>query len=181
VGEAGIETAIPVGAVAAPDPEPEPEAEAKTEDTPDEPAAESDEPATIDSTTEGGQEADPAATPETAPDDSDGTDPAVEQKAIEFETEDVVALVRKAVRFAEMIEERDETIATLRKELGEVTVERDRLASENKEAANVIERVMALPLRPKAQAHIADMTVKMPDFFAPEVKDFLNKTAGDVE
>jgi uncharacterized small protein (DUF1192 family) len=138
--------------------------------------------ATIKGTTEGGQEADPAATPETAPDDTDGSDPAIEQKAIEYESSDVVELVRKTARLVEMVGERDETIAALRDELATVKAERDRLDSENKEASVAIERVMSLPLRPRAQGHIVDLRKRLPDFLAPEVADFLNKTAaGDSE
>ena len=127
---------------------------------------------TIKEATEGGQEADPAATPETAPTDEDGSDPAIEQKAIEFSTEDVVELSRKAIYLAERNDE-------ISRELAEVKAERDRLAAENKEASVAIEKIMAKPLRPVTVGFVRELDGRLPDFLAPEVKDYLKRTAGD--
>jgi len=132
------------------------------------------------STSEDGQEADPAATPETASDTTpDVADPAPVQKAIEFEAGDVVELVKHVQTLVGHVGQRDEKIAAMTTELSEVTMERDRLAAENKEAQAVIEKIMAMPLRPKTVGYVADFSERLPDFLAPEVKKFLTKTAGD--
>lgn len=132
--------------------------------------------------TEGGQEADPAATPETAPSDAiDGTDTAAVRKAVAFEADDVVVLVKHVETLVKTVEARDETIVTLTKDLADLTTERDRLAAENEVAKQVIEKVMAMPLRPKTVGYVADLSKKLPDFLAPEVKSYLTKTAGETK
>ena len=118
-------------------------------------------------TTEGGQEADPAATPETAPDvESASTDPALVQKALTFETTDVVELVGHVTQLVKALEVRDA-------ELTELRVERDRLASENEDARAIIEKVMTMPLRPKTVAYVASLNDRYPDYLAPDVKALL--------
>ena len=131
--------------------------------------------------TEGGQEADPAATPETAPDADDETDPAAVRKGISFEADDVVELVGNVRKMAGLIAERDEVIATLRKDLSDKQTEIDRLASENEEVGKAVEKIMRLPLRPQAVGHLASVTRSLPSSIAPEVKEFLNRTAGDIK
>lgn len=133
-------------------------------------------------TTEGGQEADPAATPETAPSEAiDGTDTAAVRKAVAFEADDVVVLVKHVESLVKTIEARDETIVTLTKDLTDLKAERDQLAAENEVAKQVIEKVMAMPLRPKTVGYVADLSKKLPDFLAPEVKSYLTKTAGEAK
>ena len=136
---------------------------------------------TTKSTNEDGQEADPAATPETASAATDEPDPAEVRKDILFDTDDVVELVKNVRSLVGSVGQRDETIAALTKELAEVKVERDRLASENKEAAQVIEKVMRLPLRPKTVGYVADLSKQLPQFLAPEVRAYLSNTAGEKE
>lgn len=116
--------------------------------------------------TEGGQEADPAATPETAPAVEDvTTDPAV-QKALTFETTDVVELVGHVTRLVKALEVKESEMTTLREE-------RDRLASENEDARAIIEKVMTMPLRPKTVAYVASLNDRYPDYLAPDVKALL--------
>lgn len=133
------------------------------------------------STTEGGQDAVPAATPEITPESEDTTKPAEVQKAMVFETDDVVALVGHVQTLAKGIEVRDEKIDVLSKSLTNISTDRDRLAAENEMAKQVIEKMLAMPLRPKTVGYVATLQKNLPDFFAPEVKDYLNKreTAGD--
>lgn len=131
------------------------------------------------STTEGGQDAVPAATPETAPDPVDTTEPAEVQKAMVYEDDDVAALVGHAKTLAKYLEARDEKIDTLSKSLTDVTADRDRLTTENEMAKQVIEKMLAMPLRPQTVGYVADLQKRLPDFLAPEVKDYLTKTAGD--
>ena len=134
--------------------------------------------------TEGGQEAEPAATPETTPEpEAAQTDPATdgEQKVASAESADVVELVTKAVRMAGMIADRDERIAALNDQIATLKADNDRLTEENKEANKVIERVMRLPLRPRAVGHVTDLDRRLPSFLAPEVRKFLQNTAGDDE
>ena len=50
----------------------------------------------------------------------------------------------------------------------------DRLTKENEEAARLIEKVMALPLRRKAVHEVQTFSAQMPDFLAPEVKRLLS-------
>jgi hypothetical protein len=131
-------------------------------------------------TTEGGQEADPAATPETAPSAIiDGTDTAAVRKAVAFEVDDVVVLVKHVESLVKTVEVRDETIVTLSKELTAAQTERDRLAAENEAAKQVIEKVMSMPLRAKTVGYIEDFSKHLPDFLAPEVRSYLTKTAGE--
>ena len=115
----------------------------------------------------------PAETPETASEASDAeTSPADEQKALAFEAADVVELAMKARDLAALVNERDEEIESLK-------AENARLAAENEEAKTVIEKVMALPLRRKAIAPVHDLSARFPDYLAPEVREYLTKTAGE--
>lgn len=118
-------------------------------------------------TTEGGQEADPSATPETAPEVEDVlADPAPVQKALSFETTDVVELVGHVSRLVKALEIKGAEITAL-------TTERDALASENEDAKKVIEKMMTLPLRPKTVGYVEDLNDRYPDYLAPEVKKML--------
>ena len=113
-------------------------------------------------------------TPETASADEavpDESDPAAAQKAFSFETEDVVTLVKHARDLAVAVNDRDAEIETLK-------AERDSLATENEVAKQVIEKMMALPLRAKTAGYVEDLSKRLPKFLAPEVKDFLTKDAG---
>lgn len=137
--------------------------------------------ATNDETTAGGQEAE-VATPENAPEAEGATpEPASDEEAHKgvFATEDVVELARHVQTLAGLIDERDAKIAALEGDLSTVTADRDRLASENAAASEVIEKVMREPLRPKTGEYIAGFSASYPDFLDPEVKRFLQKTAGD--
>ena len=131
--------------------------------------------------TEGGQEADPAATPETAPDADDETDPAAVRKGISFEADDVVELVGNVRKMAGLIAERDEVIVALRKDLSDKQTQIDRLTSENEEVGKAVEKIMRLPLRPQAVGHLASVQRSLPSSIAPEVKEYLNRTAGDIK
>ena len=127
-------------------------------------------------TTTGGQEAaEDAATPETAPGSEIETDPAEVRKALAFEETDVVALVAHTRMLVKSLTDATQENLTLRKSLSDLTAERDQLAAENDEAKQVIEKVMRMPLRPKTVGIIADFSKSLPDFLAPEVKDFLTK------
>ena len=143
----------------------------------------SDEPGTlaaiIKSATEGGQEAAPAASPEPAPSpDTEPTVPAAVRKAV-YESEDVVSLFQHVKVLMKSIETRDDTIVSLSKSLSEATGERDRLAAENAEARQVIEKMLAMPLRAKTVGYVAGLDERLPDFLAPEVKKFLSDIAGE--
>lgn len=111
--------------------------------------------------------AEPPETPEPASAVEDET-----AKTFSFETTDVVELALKARDLAEAVSDRDDQIAALK-------AENDRLTSENEDARQVIEKMMALPLRAKSAAVATDFTRRVPDFFAPEIRSFLTKTAGD--
>lgn len=123
-------------------------------------------------TTAGGQEA-PAATPETAPAASAEPDPAPEQKALAFETADVVELVGHVRTLTGLLDEKDAKLASLTAELDAKAAEIDRLAAENEEAGRLIEKVMALPLRRRAVSEIQTFSNKAPDFLAPAVQRLL--------
>lgn len=110
--------------------------------------------------------ADPAATPEDAEAEVESTDPAPEQKALAFDPGDVVELVRKAASLAEMVTKQ----AT---EIRDLQVERDRLAAENELAKQTIEKMLTLPLRPKAVEHAQTLSRRLPDFIDPAVRKML--------
>ncbi len=86
----------------------------------------------------------------------------------------MVTLAQKVGILVKAIDDRDTRIA-------ELEAERDRLASENEVAKQVIEKMAAAPLRPKTAGVVVDFTKRLPDFLAPEVRDFLQKTAGDTK
>lgn len=110
--------------------------------------------------------ADPAATPENAEAEVESADPAPEQKALTFDPGDVVELVRKAAGLAEMVTKQ----AT---EIRELQAERDALAAENELAKQTIEKMLALPLRPKAVAAAQTLSHRLPDFIDPAVRKML--------
>lgn len=121
--------------------------------------------------TDGQESESPPETPETASEteaDSDTSDPAIEQKAFEFEAADVVTLAMKARDLAQAVTDRDDEITTLK-------AERDALATENGIAKQVIEKMLAQPLRAKTAGYVEDLSKRLPDFLAPEVRDFLTK------
>lgn len=124
-------------------------------------------------TTADGQEA-PEATPETAPTAADGTDPAPEQKALSFDTADVVELVGHVRTLTGLLDAKSAEITLLTSALDEKAAEIDRLTKENEEAARLIEKVMALPLRRKAVHEVQTFSAALPDFLAPEVKRLLS-------
>jgi hypothetical protein len=123
-------------------------------------------------TTAGGQEA-PAATPETAPAASAEPDSAPEQKALDFDTADVVELVGNVRKLTGLLDEKDARLVLLTAELDAKSAEVDRLTAENEEAGRLIEKVMALPLRRKAVSEIQTFSNKAPDFLAPAVQRLL--------
>lgn len=112
----------------------------------------------------------PAETPETASAESTETDPADEQKALVFEEADVVVLAMKARDLAQAVVDRDAEIETLK-------AENTRLTAENEAASQVIERLMAQPLRRKTIEPA--ITKHLPSILAPEVRNLLTRTAGD--
>jgi hypothetical protein len=117
----------------------------------------------------------PEETPETPAaeeGEDETTDPPTEEKAFTFAATDVVELAGHVRELVKAVSDRDDEIVTLK-------AERDQLADENEEAKKLIEKVLAMPLRPKAVADVADLNKKLPDFLAPEVKEFLTKSAGD--
>jgi len=116
----------------------------------------------------GSAEADTPETPETASaaDDEDA------EKAFAYEAEDVISLAKRARDLVQMVQDRDTEIESLK-------AERDRLASENEEAKSVLEKIVAMPLRRKAVYTATNFAARLPDFLAPEVKDYLTKSAGD--
>lgn len=118
--------------------------------------------------TTGGQEAS-EATPETAPEVSAESDPATTQKALVFESDDVVELVRKAAGLADLVTKQATQITDL-------TTERDTLAAENKEAKAVIEKMLKLPLRPQAVSHAQTLSHRLPDFLDPAVVKMLTES-----
>lgn len=127
-----------------------------------------------------GQASDTAAaaspeTPETASEDGstpDGeADPATE-KALTFEAVDVLTLAMKARDLAQAVNHRDAEIVALK-------AERDSLATEIEVAKQVIEKMLTLPLRSKTAGYVEDLSKRLPDFLAPEVKTYLTKIAGD--
>lgn len=146
---------------------------------------------TADGQGEDGQAADPAATetaspdPETASDDAEKAEadltPDGEQKTAAFNSSDVAELMTKAVRMAELIMKRDEVIAAQNDEIVTLKAENVRLTSENEAAGAVIERVMQMPLRRKAQDHIGGFVDRYPSNVSDGVKAYLEKTAGDRE
>lgn len=122
--------------------------------------------ATPETASKGVQEADPAATPETAPESTE------KAATMLFDNADVVELVQKTVQLAQIVSDKDAVIKSL-------TAEVERLTAENAEVQKTIERLMTLPLRPKAVAEVKTLSKRLPDFLAPEVANFLTKTAGD--
>jgi hypothetical protein len=116
----------------------------------------------------GSAEADTPETPETASaaEDEDA------EKAFTFEAEDVIVLAKKARDLAQMVNDRDAEIEVLK-------AERDRLASENEDAKSALEKIVAMPLRRKAVYATKSLSDRLPDYFAPEVKEFLTKSAGE--
>lgn len=125
-------------------------------------------------TTAGGQEAS-EATPETAPADSAEPGPAVEQKALAFETADVVELVGHVRTLTGLLDEKDARMALLTAALDEKSAENDRLAAENEKAGQVIERLMAMPLRRRAVSEVQTLSRQAPDFLAPSVRRLLEQ------
>jgi hypothetical protein len=118
--------------------------------------------------------AEPPETPEPASDasgDDEEAEPAAE-KALTFETADVIELAMKARDLAQAVNDRDDEIETLK-------AENTRLTDEIEEAKKVIEKVLALPLTRKATGHVNEFSKRLPDFLAPEVKDYLTKSAGE--
>jgi hypothetical protein len=71
-----------------------------------------------------------------------------------------------------MVNDRDAEIEVLK-------AERDRLASENEDAKSALEKIVAMPLRRKAVYATKSLSDRLPDYFAPEVKEFLTKSAGE--
>ncbi len=134
------------------------------------------DPADLDtkSDTTGGQEAS-EATPETAPADPAEPDPAPEQKALVFESADVVELVGHVRTLTGLLDEKDARVALLTAALDEKSAEADRLAAENEEAKALIEKVMALPLRRKAISEVETFSDRRPDFLAPAVRRLLEQ------
>ena len=131
-------------------------------------------------TTEGGQEADPAATPETAPDDTENVpDPALLQKALAFEASDVVALLGHVQTLVKSLEVRDDKIVELSEALTTAKTDLATRDAEMEVAAKVIEKMMAMPLRPKTVGYVSELDKALPTFLAPEVRKFLSRTAGD--
>lgn len=123
--------------------------------------------AILSATTTGGQEVASTTDPETAPDAPDVlADPAHVQKALTFETTDVVELVGHVSRLMKALGDKDAEFTTLR-------TERDALASENEDAKKVIEKMIALPLRAKTVGYVEGFTDRYPDYLAPEVKKML--------
>lgn len=123
-------------------------------------------------TTTGGQEAS-EATPETASAEPTEPDPAPEQKALAFDTADVVELVGHVRTLTGLLDEKDAKMALLTAALDEKAAEIDRLTADNDEARRLIEKVMAMPLRRKAVGHVETFTTKAPDFLAPAVRRLL--------
>jgi hypothetical protein len=123
-------------------------------------------------TTAGGQEAS-EATPETAPADPTEPDPAPEQKALAFETADVVELVGHVRTLTGLLDEKEAKLASLMVEMDEKAAEIDRLTADNDEARVLIEKVMAMPLRRRAVSDIQTFSQQAPDFLAPAVRRLL--------
>lgn len=131
-------------------------------------AAASTSPEIADGQESGSAAAESPETPETASDDEEAGEDT--SKAFVFETADVVTLAMKARDLATAINARDEEIVALK-------TERDRLASDNAELTQVVEKMLKLPLRSKTAGYVEDLSKRLPDFLAPEVKDFLTKNA----
>ena len=123
-------------------------------------------------TTTGGQEAS-EATPETAPAETTEPDPAPEQKALAFETADVVELVGHVRTLTGLLDEKDAKVTLLTAALDEKSAEIDRLAADNEEARKLIEKVMSMPLRRKAISAVETFSQQAPDFLAPVVRRLL--------
>lgn len=116
--------------------------------------------------TPGGQEAE-AATPETAPEPETEGESEV-QASLTYRAEEVAQLVAHVARLVETVSKQSETIATLTTQIGDVRIERDRLAAEVPSIRTLIEKAMAKPLRPQAQAYITNAIEKFA-MFDPEV------------
>jgi hypothetical protein len=127
-----------------------------------------------DDTHPGGQEAD-AATPETTPADSTAADPALEQKALVFEPEDVVALVKRVDGLVRAVGERDERIATLTAALSMKDDELTRHTVLVKELREQFTAVAAMPLRPRAVLAVKSAADTLARGFYPEVADTLTQ------
>lgn len=148
---------------------------AEAEDEPEEPATEP----TVDADVQDSEEApkevasDTPETPAAEEGEDETTDtPEDAEKAFTFAATDVVELAQHVRTLVKAVSDRDDEIVTLK-------AERDQLADENEEAKKLIEKVLAMPLRPKAVANVADLNKKLPEFLAPEVREFLTKSAGD--
>ncbi len=115
-------------------------------------------------------------TPETASEDDTADEQADStEKALSFEAVDVVTLAMKARDLAQAVNDRDEMIETLK-------AERDTLAAENEVAKQIIEKVMAQPLRAKTAGYVTDaVSTRLPNFLAPEVRELLTKDSGGTQ
>jgi hypothetical protein len=127
-----------------------------------------------DDTHPGGQEAD-AATPETTPAAPDAADPALVQKALVFEAEDVVELVKRVQNLVQTVGDRDTRIAYLTAELTQKSAELDRHTALVKELRTQFETVAAMPLRPRAVAVVKSATDALARNFYPEVAETLTQ------
>lgn len=164
----------PVVAAAETEPEttPEPVETTETAETP--PVEET--PAVANSeTTVAGQEA-IEATPETAADDAPDNQEASAATPETVAASDVAALVGQTRSLIVLLGHLRDENATLTERVTAIEKERDQLASENLEAAGVIEKVMKQPLRARSQGYIETFTARHPDFLAPEVASILRQT-----
>ena len=100
-------------------------------------------------------------------------DPASEQKALAFDTADVVELVGHVRTLTGLLDEKDAKVASLSAALDEKAATIDRLTAENEAAGQVIEKLMAMPLRRKAVGHVETFSKQAPDFLAPAVRRLL--------
>lgn len=157
----------------------------KVEDAPAPEATPATSPVTDESDTSDGQaSASAGETPETASEDAPAEEPAADPPAMEkaYDPADVAELVKQTlrlveenVRLNEVIVQKDLTISEQAATISRYEADTKAVTDEVDQAAEVIEKALALPLRPRAQA-IVEETARGPLFAShPVISEYLSK------
>jgi len=112
-------------------------------------------------------------TPETA---SDSTDDAADAPEVEkaYSPEDVRELLGHVRNLVQRIGDQEAEIAVLRTKVASYEAEAGTLTNEVNEAKEVIERVLAMPLRPRTAGYVEEFTATH-SLFDPDIAEYLNK------
>lgn len=147
-------------------------------------AAPATEPGSDESVNPDGQESDPPETPETASEDdsaeADADTPTVEKAYDPGEVKELVGhtarMATEIGRLKEVVIQKDATIEALTAKVAEYEGEAGAITSEVDQAAKVIEKVLQMPLRPRAQAVVEGFAEGSELFAAyPGISEYLTK------